>query len=139
MNVVDRDAQVRQLIRGGLTNSQIAERLHMRRSTVREVRTEMGVDPAPRTPPGTLEDAYWARTRSAVGGHLLWTGLRNQSGVPIVPYASRRYSALRVAFRAHYGRDPEGLVRSACDVARCVAGRCLDDEAARRRAGAQLA
>lgn len=138
-SVVDRDAEMRQLIRGGLTNTQVAQRLRVRRSTVSEVRKAMGVDPIRRTPAGTLEDAYWAHTAPAEGGHLLWTGLRNQHGVPLIRYAGRRYSAQRVAFRAHYGRDPEGLVRAVCDVPRCVAGRCLDDEAARRRTRAQLA
>lgn len=139
-NVIkDRDTEMRALIRGGLTNTQVAQRLRMRRSTVAETRKAMGVDPARRTPVGTLEDAYWARTRPVDGGHLLWTGLRNQYGVPLVPYVGRRYSAQRVAFRAHYGREPEGVVLAVCDVPRCVAGRCLDDEAARRRTRAQLA
>jgi transposase-like protein len=133
--IVDRDAQMRQLLRSGLTNTQIAQRLHVRRSTVAALRKVMGVEAHRRT----VEDGYWARTRPVEGGHLLWTGLRNQYGVPLVPHADRRYSALRVAFRVHYGREPEGIVLAVCDVPRCVAGRCLDDEAARRRTRAQLA
>lgn len=134
----DREAEMRALIRGGLTNTVIAQRLRVRRSTVAEVRKSMGVDPVRRTV-GTVEDAYWARTRPVDGGHLLWTGLRNQHGVPLVRHAGRMHSAQRVAFRVHYGREPEGVVLAVCDVPRCVAGPCLDDEAARRRTRAQLA
>lgn len=140
MSTVDRDEEMRVLIRGGLTNTVIAQRLRVRHSTVSEVRKSMGVDPGGRTPAGTLEDAYWARTRPVDGGHLVWTGLRNnQRGVPLIRYAGRLHSARRVAFRVHYGREPEGVVLAVCDVPRCVAGRCLDDEAARRRTRAQLA
>ncbi|MEW9521855.1 hypothetical protein [Streptomyces tubercidicus] len=44
-----------------------------------------------------------------------------------------------MAFRAHFGREPEGVVMPVCDVKGCVAGPCLDDESARRRTRAQLA
>ncbi|MFI1161436.1 hypothetical protein [Streptomyces sioyaensis] len=131
--------EMRLLILGGIPIAQIAKRLGVTGREVSEARRLMGMDPMRQHTTGTMEDAYWARTRPAEGGHLLWIGPRNESGCPILPYRRGRYSALRVAFRVHYGREPSGVVRAACDVPKCVAGRCLDDAAARRRTREQLA
>lgn len=132
-------SEMRQLILGGIPVGQIAKRLNVTGREVSAARRVMGMDPVRHHAAGTMEDAYWARTRPAEGGHLVWIGSRNESGCPILPYRRGRYSAYRVAFRSCYGREPVGVVRPVCDVPKCVAGRCLDDEAARRRTREQLA
>ncbi|MFD7922603.1 LuxR C-terminal-related transcriptional regulator [Streptomyces sp. NPDC059740] len=138
--MTEREQQVRALLTEGLTNTEIAARLHMRRATVREIRTATGVPPRPGLWPfATLNDALAAHTRDAGGGHLQWTGSTNTHGVPIVHFAGRPTSAYRAAFEVHYGRAPHGQVRSLCDVPRCVAGRCLEDQTQRSLTRAQLA
>ncbi|BCK73947.1 hypothetical protein Srufu_079000 (plasmid) [Streptomyces libani subsp. rufus] len=132
---------VAELLRQDLPNAEIARRLHMSPRTVRAVRTQLGLDRL--TGRGavtkTVEEAYQVRTVPLGGGHLGWSGSRGGNGAPFVRFGGRRTSAYRVAFRAHYGREPEGVVMAACEVAGCVAGPCLDDEATRRRDRAVLA
>jgi hypothetical protein len=140
MKAVERP-DVAELLRAGLSNAEIARQLHMSPRTVSAVRTALGMDRL--TGRGavtrTVEEAYQVRTVSLGGGHLGWKGSRGGNGAPFLRFGGRRMSAYRVAFRAHYGREPEGVVLAACEVPGCVAGPCMDDESARRRTRAQLA
>ncbi|MER6844780.1 helix-turn-helix domain-containing protein [Streptomyces platensis] len=140
MRAVDRP-DAAELLRQGLPNAEVARRLGMSPRTVRAVRTHLGLDRV--TGRGavtrTLEEAYRVRTVPLGDGHLGWAGARGGNGAPFVRFGGRRTSAYRVAFRAHFGREPEGVVMPVCDVKGCVAGPCMDDESARRRTRAQLA
>ncbi|CAM5265656.1 Transposase IS30-like HTH domain-containing protein OS=Streptomyces fumanus OX=67302 GN=GCM10018772_04920 PE=4 SV=1 [Streptomyces fumanus] len=67
---------------------------------------------------------------------MLWTGCVD-NGIARVCHDGQRIPALRVAFRLHHGRDPEGRLTRTCDQAGCVAGaHCADQRirAANRRA-----
>lgn len=133
-------AGVAEMLRGGATNAQVAARFHMAKRRVAGMRDQLGLPPArPHRGAPSLQAAFHARVRPLDGGHAEWTGPRNANGVPMVCWKFDRVSAYRVAFRIEYGREPQGVVLPVCDVPGCVAGRCLDDGAARRRTRGQLA
>jgi hypothetical protein len=76
----------------------------------------------------SLEEAFLAHVQPLEGGHARWTGYANGSRkTPIVCFRRQRPTAYRVSFRLHYGRDPEGPVRSECGMGGCVAGAHLQD------------
>lgn len=78
------------------------------------------------------KEAYTARTVAVKGGHLHWTGAM-AGDRPLMTFRGRVYTVYGLAFRWHYGRDPEGTVRPACAYPVCVAGGHLADQ--RMRAG----
>lgn len=80
----------------------------------------------------SLEGAFRARTEGAEGGHVRWTGTTSHA-TPAVWWAGSTYSAYRVAFRIHHGREPEGQVRPGCGVSLCVAGAHVEDRPMRQR------
>lgn len=82
--------------------------------------------------PKSLEEAFHAHTEPADDGHVRWTGSKSHS-TPAVWFAGSTYSAYRIAFRVHHGREPEGLVASACGVPGCVAGAHVEDRPMRQR------
>lgn len=134
-------AEVADLLRQGLSNKDVCQRVDVHHVTVAKVRREQGI---PRHTSGrksyaTAEDAYRARVEPAGGRHLRWTGGLNSGGTPTFMHAGQTLSAYRVAFQIRTGREPEGHVFPACDVPRCVAPECMDDEAARRRDRGALA
>ncbi|MFH8813072.1 hypothetical protein ACH4GZ_38735 [Streptomyces hygroscopicus] len=131
---------VAELLRAGWTNQRIAVHCHTARRKVAAARTALGIAPArPTLGAGSLETAFRTRVESLFCGHAVWTGPRNENGVPMVSWRNQRVSAYRVAFRSHYGREPQGVVLAVCGVPGCIAGRCLDDKAARDRTRGQLA
>jgi hypothetical protein len=77
------------------------------------------------------QDAFDARTVSVEGGHLHWSGATGRRGTPVVAWRGQVETAYRLAFRWHYGREPEGNVRPTCDYPCCVAGGHLADRAIR--------
>ncbi|MFE3558374.1 hypothetical protein ACFXKW_26460 [Streptomyces sp. NPDC059193] len=83
--------------------------------------------------PESPEQAVRALTADLDGGHARWTG-RIDRGTPRLPWKGSSLSPLRIAFREHHGREPQGQVTSGCAVAHCVAGRCLQDRPMREAA-----
>lgn len=79
----------------------------------------------------SIEEAWAARTRAVDGGHLKWTGSY------VLRRGGRQYRPGAVAFRIRTGRDPEGPVRTTCDVFRCVEPTHVDDAIGRARTHAQ--
>lgn len=132
--------EVAELLRAGHTDTHIAAQRHMARRRVALMRAQLHIPPSQSTQaPRTIEVAFASRVRSLPGGHAGWIGPRNESGVPLLCWKDQRVSAYRAAFRIEYGREPVGVVRPVCDIPGCVAGRCLDDDAARQRTRGQLA
>jgi hypothetical protein len=86
----------------------------------------------------SLEEAFHAHTEPAHGGHVRWTGSMSHA-TPAVWFRGSTYSAYRVAFRVHHGREPEGQVRPACGVLLCVAGAHVEDRPMRQRTAALYA
>lgn len=132
--------KVAELLRAGKTDTQIAAEFRMARRRVALMRAQLHIPPSrSNQAPPTIEAAFTARVRALPDGHAEWAGPRNDNGTPMLCWKDQRVSAYRVAFRIEYGREPQGVVLPVCDIAGCVAGRCLDDAAARNRTRGQLA
>jgi hypothetical protein len=86
--------------------------------------------------PRSLEEAFRQRITPLDDGHVGWVGSRAQV-TPTMWWNGTVLSAYKIAFRLHYGREPEGIVRSICAIPVCVAGPCLADR--RLRAANQRA
>lgn len=84
----------------------------------------------------SLEEAFRQRTVPLESGHVGWSGSLVKA-TPTLWWEGTVLSAYKVAFRLHYGREPEGIVRSGCGIPQCVAGACLADR--RLRAANQRA
>ncbi|MDX5568456.1 hypothetical protein PYK79_41375 [Streptomyces sp. ID05-04B] len=130
---IDRGPLLELLRAGTMTETAIAARLGISRPTVHKIRAEWGLPaPARGSMPkhASFEDAFHAAAEAAADGHVAWAG--SWSGVtPIVQHQHHSRSAYKIAFRLHHGRDPEGLVKSGCTLAGCVAGPHLTDKAMR--------
>ncbi|MFE6362929.1 hypothetical protein ACFVP3_23385 [Streptomyces sp. NPDC057806] len=130
-----RRTEVARLLRAGqLSQAEIARQAGVCQLTVQHTREALGL-PAPKRGRHlpkypTLESAFAACTQPVDGGHLQWTG-RVDGNAPVLRYGGTEESVYRIAFREHTGREPEGRVRSECEVPRCVAGPCLTDRVIR--------
>ncbi|MEU5426912.1 hypothetical protein AB0H73_15090 [Streptomyces olivoreticuli] len=129
--------QITELLREGLSNTAIAQRLRCDRHRVADIRRSLRMPNVP-AQPLTLEEKWAALTRPIDGGHLEWTGERAASGTPVLRYWPKSYSAAAIAFRIKYGREPEGYVRAECGLTQCVAPDHVDDTAARMRTREQV-
>ncbi|MFE2967512.1 hypothetical protein ACFXKC_28340 [Streptomyces sp. NPDC059340] len=127
------------MLHDGVSGTQIARRLHVAQKTVAAIRAELGLPTAPsgrRAQHASVEDAFLARVTALDEGHARWPGKTSRDGVPLVLHRRQRESVYRVAFRVHYGRNPEGLVRPGCGMPGCVAGAHLEDRVVRERTAA---
>jgi hypothetical protein len=127
---------VAELLLDGIPETRIARELHVGWKTVAAIRRDLKL-PAPRQgrrpQQGTVEDAFLARVTPIEDGHARWAGKTAASGVPLVLHRGTQVSAYRVAFRLHYRRSPEGLVKPGCGLPGCVAGSHLEDRVIRQR------
>lgn len=82
--------------------------------------------------PASLEEAFQQHIEQVADGHVRWTGSTCHS-TPVVWFNGSTYSAYKVAFRVHHGREPEGTVTSACTMPHCVAGTHVEDRPMRLR------
>jgi hypothetical protein len=119
-----------------VSDAELAYRLGCRRGLVARVRSSLGQDPMPLP---VMAGKLTAETRLMIGavltsgGHRRWVGRRTRDGVPLI---DAHTTALRVAFRMTYGRDPEGQVRASCVMKHCVEGTHLKDRLMREDASA---
>lgn len=122
------------MLRDGLTDSQIARHAHVCRRTVAAARDALGL---PKARPGnksapTIAHALAARSRSVNDGHREWTGMFS-NGVPVLRIHGIRTTAYRAAWIDLHGRQPIGPVKPGCDRPGCVAPDHMDDRPARER------
>lgn len=130
--------QIAALLKQGKDNATIVRTLRVDKRRVARIRRELGLPNVPRQPL-TLEEKWAANTRPVDGGHLEWTGERQQvSGTPVMRYREKSYPAAAIAFRVQHGRDPDGYARADCGFQHCVAPAHVDDTAARQRTREQL-
>ncbi|MEW2568415.1 hypothetical protein [Streptomyces sp. NPDC047070] len=126
------------LERETVSDAELALRLGCAPEFVGRVRTGLKLpafSAAPFTPPDVPEmsqELLRFEEMSVVihDGHRHWLDRRTEDGVPLF---SARLTAGRVAFRLHYGRDPEGQVRAECEYPHCVEGLHLSDRPMRAR------
>lgn len=86
----------------------------------------------------TPADKLAALTRPTDDGHLQWTGPTRTNGQPVLCHGQAQHSAAGIAFTQHYGRQPIGVVKAACDQPGCLLGAHLDDTPARARLAAAM-
>lgn len=130
--------QITALLRQRLSDSAIARHLHCDRHRVTGIRRSLGL---PKLPPQplTLEEKWRSYTRAVDGGHVEWTGERNnQTGTPVMRYRQKAISPAAVAFRIQHGRDPEGYAIADCGKQHCVAPAHVEDTTARTKGREQL-
>ncbi|MFJ1664829.1 Trp family transcriptional regulator [Streptomyces bottropensis] len=132
--------QVAGMLRAGATYSQIRNTLRVSSRVIAAARRTHSIKLAPgrqrdRTPADTLA-LYSAPTGD---GHTHWTGPW-AGRKPQLWHTGRAHSALRIAFRLHHGREPQGRVtrgNQGCEDPQCITGAHLADDrirAARHRA-----
>lgn len=80
----------------------------------------------------SLEEKFRLCTEPVDGGHVRWRGSFAHT-TPNLRFQHANHSPYRIAFRLHYGRDPEGQARPACGMPHCVAGAHLEDRPMRQR------
>ncbi|MFJ1606949.1 hypothetical protein ACIOHS_26800 [Streptomyces sp. NPDC088253] len=125
----ERWEEIARLLKAGHSDTAVIEQLRCGKRTVAEVRRDLGL---PRyRPPARVwgREDYERLSVPLTGGHRRWRGRHDEFGIP---YANRRMTAYRLAFRVHHGRDPVGRVQGTCQVKRCVAGGHLTDRIMRQ-------
>lgn len=122
-----------ELLRAGASDRAIGQQLHCDPRIVSATRAALGLPKSKsgRKPAASIAELFYARTEPVDGGHLRWTGYRNDHGVPALRYSRRTYSAYATAFRIKTGRDPVGNVIPQCAYPGCVHPDHVDDRPAR--------
>ncbi|WP_327413198.1 WhiB family transcriptional regulator [Streptomyces sp. NBC_01233] len=99
-------------VRGGLTPQERAARYKRQRRKVPE--------------PLTLIDQYLRRTEALDDGHVRWT-----VNTSYITFEGRQYTGAQLAWAVSTNRKPQGILRTACGLAGCVAAEHLTDEVMR--------
>ncbi|MCB5168043.1 hypothetical protein LG634_24850 [Streptomyces bambusae] len=134
-------ADIAELLRAGLSDRAIAKQLHTDSKGVAVARRTLGI-PRVRSgirPSDSPEELFLSRTRRVKGGHMKWLGGLNGCGLPAFRHGGRLFTAYRVAFRIHNGREPIGRTGPGCGRPLCVAPAHIDDQPARTAAKALYA
>ncbi|MFB6963469.1 hypothetical protein ACFCYB_42680 [Streptomyces sp. NPDC056309] len=117
-----------------VSDLELAGRLGCGPHLVARVRADLRMPafPSPAYPPRMTDEELFEQNAVVIaGGHVGWRGRTTIHGVPVLdPFTT----AARVAFRMHYGREPEGQVRTTCEVKHCLAGGHLADRVMREQA-----
>lgn len=111
---------IAEMLRDGLTDTQIAARAHVGHKTVAAARAALNI---PKCRAGhksepSLDHLLRNRIR-VVGDHWEWTGQLIRT-TPVARFHGHRYTGWRIAFVVRYGRPPVGTVRPGCGHPSCV-------------------
>lgn len=120
------------MLQDGATNRQTAEKTGLSTSSVTRIRRLVDAPSPHYTAPGgrTIADVLALYTQPYNGGHARWTGPLSGREYSLFA-AGRRYNARHEVFRAYYGRDPDGPVRTGCGTPGCISGPHLTDHTTR--------
>jgi hypothetical protein len=126
---------VEELLRAGYGDRTIARQVGVSIGSVTRARTLLGLPKARggNKAAASPEDLYWRRVKPVDGGHMEWTGHRNNRNTPVFKWRGRDYSGYRIAYRAAHGHDPIGQAHVTCDNRDCVAPAHIGDTAVTRR------
>ncbi|CAL9302980.1 hypothetical protein [Streptomyces sp. SudanB91_2054] len=132
----DLRAAIAELLRAGATYPEVREQLGVGSyTTIAQVRHAQGI-PVVRRPRPTrsVEETYALYAEPYGDGHARWTGpwAGRMPQIQHPGWRGRKESALRVAFRLEYGREPVGNVRAGCGEPGCVAAGHTTDRDMRR-------
>ncbi|MDX3830698.1 hypothetical protein PV730_45005 [Streptomyces scabiei] len=130
------DAQAVTMLRAGATYDEIRSALRLDPNRISRLRKQHSIPVPPRDRWAplrlTVEESFTRYARpTPEGGHLIWTGPRSGRGLDLIA-SGRTHNARHVAFRKHYGRDPDGQTRRTCDQPDCIAGAHLTDRTLRQ-------
>lgn len=127
-------ADIADMLRDGLTDTQIARRAHVGHKTAAAARAALGLPKcrAGNKPQQSLEQALYDRSRPVDGGHREWTGATYRN-TQHFKYDGERYLAGRAAFIVRWQRAPVGAVKPGCDYPGCVALDHVEDRPMRDR------
>ncbi|MBQ1096304.1 hypothetical protein KBY55_09430 [Streptomyces sp. b94] len=134
----DLRAAIAKLLWAGATYPEVREQLGVGSyTTIAQVRHAEGIPVVQRPRPSrSAEETYALYAEPYGDGHARWTGpwagRMPQIQHPGPGGHGRKESALRVAFRLEYGREPVGNVRAGCGEAGCVAAGHTTDRDMRR-------
>lgn len=132
------------LLEGGAKYDEVREETGAGTATIALVRKQRRIPLPPGRhnhsgePARTPAQALTHYSRPAPDGHTDWTGPVQGNDTPII-WSAGRHNALRLAFRLHTGRDPEGRVMRSCNHYGCIAGAHLTDRTIREDTNALYA
>ncbi|MFI1472081.1 hypothetical protein [Streptomyces wuyuanensis] len=127
-------ADIAEMLRNGVTDTDIAARAHVTERTAAAARAALGIPKcrAGRKPQQSIEQALLDRSRPIDDGHRQWTGATYGKHQHL-KHNGRRYTAARAAFIARYDREPVGAVIPGCGLPGCVAPDHMEDRPMRDR------
>lgn len=129
--------QIIPLLREGLSDKEIARRLHTNPKRAGALRAELGL--ASHASRALTFNDRWTANTEPEDGHVRWTGRHRDGITPAVFHEGRDASVRRVAFEQHHGQPPVGEVQPGCGAAWCVRAEHLEDAPMRELLGGQLA
>lgn len=132
------NGEVEALLRAGLSDKQIARRLHTNPKRIARIRAEIGLA-AFENRQVSFEERWAANTEPVAGGHIRWTGRLRDGSTPAVLHEGRDASPRRIAFERLHGRTAVGPVLPGCGFGPCVQPAHLEDQVLRERLDAQYA
>jgi uncharacterized protein YerC len=135
----DADARIAAMLRAGATYRAIRAELGVCGQRITRVRVSERI-PLPDARPGrrpygvrTPEQTLAHYSQPTPDGHTHWTGPTDGTK-PKLWHGPNALNPLRVAFRLHHGREPQGHVRpgaNGCDDPACITGAHLTDRTIR--------
>jgi hypothetical protein len=119
--------RVAELLRAGETYERIAADVGISVTTICHLRAKLDIPLVPHPRRGrSIADALAMYSEAYGDGHLRWTG-PTMDGIQRLRADGRSFIARRVAFEAHHGRRPNGVVTVTCTEPGCIAGAHLAD------------
>ncbi|MCI3277568.1 hypothetical protein [Streptomyces cylindrosporus] len=109
----NQEADMRRLIEAGVTGTQIGARGRISRGTAARAWAHIEQLSVP--------EKFTLNTVVLDGGHMVWTGERDQGLAPVLTHRGRKLSVRKIAYGIEHGHPPVGSTKSACEYAWCVA------------------